>query len=274
MAVSREALPAASARLLELGATGLQEDFLPGEAPPPRQPWDSGPPPPLPARALLRAWFAEGDVDQLSVDELWPGAPPAELEWQQDEDWAQSWKAGFTRLVFADGFAVAPPWEAQPGDLVIEPGMAFGTGEHPTTRACIAGVLRNAVDGGRCLDVGTGTGVLALAAVRRGMTARGIDIDADAVTASIENSARNGIHAEFDDTPLDRISGSWDLVVANVYAEVLCQLAPELRARTGGRLLLAGILADKAEAVVAALAPMQVVHEEREGDWVYLELVP
>lgn len=274
VAVSREALPAAGERLLALGATGLQEDFLPGEAPPPRQPWDTGPSAPLPPRALLRAWFAEDDVKQLSLDELWPGAPPAELEWQQDEDWAQSWKAGFTRLVFEGGFAVAPPWEAEPGDLVIEPGMAFGTGEHPTTRACIAGVVRNAKTGGRCLDVGTGTGVLALTAVRRGMTARGIDIDADAVAASIENADRNGLQAEFDDTPLGDIGGTWDLVVANVYAEVLCQLAPELRARTGGRLLLAGILADKAAAVVQALAPMTVLHEEREGDWVYLELVP
>ncbi len=272
--VPRGSLDAAGQRLLALGATGLQEDFLPGEAPPPRQPWDTGPPAPLPPRALLRGWFSEDDWARVPAGPLWDGGAAPTVEWQDDQDWAESWKAGFSRLEITDDFAVAPPWEARPGDLVIEPGMAFGTGEHPTTRACLGGVLRNAVAGGRCLDVGTGTGVLALAAVRKGMTARGIDIDADAVTASIENAELNGLQAEFDATPLHKLSGRWELVVANVYAEVLVLLAPDLRRLTAGRLLLAGILADRAPSVVAALAPMRVVHEEREGDWVYLELVP
>ncbi len=273
MVVGRDALERTGARLLKLGASGLQEDFLPGQAPPPRQPWDRGPDAPLPAQALLKAWFTEDQWTALAVAPLWDDAPDATVEWQQDEDWAESWKAGFERLVIAEDFAVAPPWEAEAGDLVIEPGMAFGTGEHPTTRACLGGVWRNARAGGRCLDVGTGTGVLALAAVRAGMTARGIDIDADAVTASQDNAVLNGLVAEFDDTPLDRVEGQWELVVANVYAEVLVMLAPDLRRLTRERLLLAGILADRAPSVVAALAPMRVVHQETEGDWVYLELV-
>jgi ribosomal protein L11 methyltransferase len=270
--VDADAAPELIDRLAGMGAVGIQEDYLPGEAPPFRQPWDTGPPPEEPARRVIKAWFEEapGILLEAELDAL--VGPGATLSWQSDGDWAESWKAGFSRIEVAPGLAVSPPWEAEPGDLVIEPGMAFGTGEHPTTRACLAGVARWAQAGGRCLDVGCGSGVLALAAARAGMDAWGIDIDPDAVAASLENAVRNGLSARFDATPLDEVGGRFDLVVANVYAEVLVQMAPALRRLTGGRLLLAGILADRAELVVSAMAPMQVAVYEVEGDWAYLEL--
>ena len=268
---------AASGLMWELGAVGVQEDYVPGTAPPARQPWDTGAPAPQPPDVLLRGWW-EGDgqraqrtltervADWLRVEG--PTAHPV-----QADDWAESWKQGLTRVVVRD-VAVAPPWLAEPGDLVIEPGMAFGTGEHPTTRRCLEGVQRNGRPGASCLDVGCGTGVLALAAARLGMTATGIDIDPEAIRASDENAAANGLQARFSVTPLAAVPGTFDLVVANVYAEVLVGLAPDLRRLTAGRLVLAGILADRALAVEAALAPMQVVLRQQDEDWVCLELTP
>lgn len=196
------------------------------------------------------------------------------LVWDDAEDWAEAWKAGFERLVVSDRLAVAAPWNAQPGDLIIEPGMAFGTGEHPTTRACLGGVSRHAVPGTACLDVGCGTGVLALAAASLGMDAHGIDIDAAAVAASVDNAARNGLQAAFSTRPLQQVQGRYGLVVANIFAEVLVTMAADLARLCSGRLCLAGILADRAHLVEDALQQAFLVERrDREGDWVYLELV-
>lgn len=274
--VGRAALEGAQDLLMEAGALGVQEDLLPGEVPRYRQPWDTGPLPPPPERALLRAWWpAEGFGERFAALEAAlsrlaeVGAP----QWERidDQDWGETWKRSFHRIVVSPRLAVAPPWEAQAGDLVIEPGLAFGTGEHPTTRACLAGVDRHAVPGGRCLDVGCGSGVLALAAAKLGMSAWGVDTDPEAVRASEEAAERNGLTARFDTTPLGRIQGPFDLVVANLYAEVLVALAEDLRRVTGGTLVLAGILADRAHKVEAALRSLRLLRREQEGDWVSLE---
>ena len=276
LVVPRERVDDVSAFLWEHEAVGVQEDHLPGEAPPPRQPWDTGPPAPEPARVLLKAWWPEAVADGARIALAravagWKGIPAPDWSVVDDQDWAEAWKQGFTRLVISERLAVAPPWEAHEGDLVVEPGMAFGTGEHPTTHACLEAVDRLARAGGSCLDVGCGTGVLAILAARRGMDARGIDIDADAVAASMENAARNGVEVVFDDTALEKVPGSYDLVVANVFAEVLVQMAPHLSRLTDGRLVLAGILADRAELVIDALFDMRLVSRKQDGEWVCLE---
>lgn len=278
--VPRSRLAALSRAMLELGSVGLQEDHPPGMAPAPRQPWDTGPvaaPPPV---VLLRGWWS-GEGFPARWRELEPalaavaGAAPT---WApvRDEDWAESWRAAFQRVEVSPGVAIAPPWQAQPGDLVIDPGMAFGTGEHVTTRACLAATARLASPGARCLDVGTGTGVVALLAAREGMVARGIDIDAEAVSAALENAALNGLTASFDTTPLERVEGRYDLVVANIFAEVLVALAPELARVSSGHLVLAGILADRSHLVVDAMVAQGLVVEERDlqGEWVCLVLTP
>ncbi|MEC8424351.1 MAG: 50S ribosomal protein L11 methyltransferase [Myxococcota bacterium] len=276
LVVPRERVDDVSAVVLELEAVGVQEDYLPGEAPEPRQPWATGPVSPEPARVLLKAWWPESVADGARVAVAravvaWRGIEAPEWTLVDDQDWAEAWKAGFGRIVISERLAVAPPWEAEAGDLVVEPGMAFGTGEHPTTRACLAAVDRLAVPGGRCLDVGCGTGVLAILAALRGMDARGIDIDPDAVTASQENAGRNQVDVVFDATPLASMEGSFDLVVANVFAEVLVEMAPHLSRLTEGRLVLAGILADRATLVEEALFDMRVVSRLRDGEWVCLE---
>lgn len=257
----------------ELGATGVQEDLPEGAPRVFQQPWDTAPPP-ASAEVLLRGWW-EGDgrtalvrLTGRVVD--WevhaPTAHPVSLQ-----DWAETWKQGLTRVVVG-ALAVAPPWLAEPGDLVVEPGMAFGTGEHPTTRRCLEGVQQLAQPGGACLDVGCGTGVLALAAARAGMVATGIDIEKDAVDASRENASRNGLEATFSDTPLQRMEGSYELVVANLFAEVLVRLAPDLVRVTARDLVLAGILVDREPAVLTALAVLEVVKRQQDGEWVCLHM--
>lgn len=277
LVVPRERVEEVSAAVLDLEAAGVQEDYLPGEAPPPRQPWDTGPAAPEPPRVLLKAWWPDALADgaRIAVARAvagWRGIRAPDWGIVDDQDWAEAWKAGFSRIVISDRLAVAPPWEAEPGDLVVEPGMAFGTGEHPTTRACLEAVDRLASPGGACLDVGCGTGVLAILAAQRGMESRGIDIDADAVNASRENAERNGVQVAFDDTALEDVEGEYQLVVANVFAEVLVTMAPHLSRLTSGRLVLAGILADRAALVEDALFDMRIVSRKVDGEWVCLEL--
>ena len=254
----------------------LRVDLLPGEVPRFLQPWDTGPPPPPPARNLIRAWWpAEGFSDRFPeicaalADRAGIGAPAWETI--QDEDWGETWKRSFHRLIVSPRLAVSPPWEAQPAQR-----------------------------GGTCLDVGCGSGVLALAAARLGMTAWGVDTDRDAVRSSREAAALNGLEARFDDTPLERVQGTFDLVVANLFAgsagtllmadptarrhvtesgnlilaagsAVISALAPQLRRVTGRHLVLAGILADRAHLVEAALSGMRQVSRRQDGDWVSME---
>jgi ribosomal protein L11 methyltransferase len=262
--------PAAKA-LLALGATGTQEDVPEGTVRRFKQPWDTGPAPRQPRKVLLRAWFAERPPD----DAIRAALGGAEPTWtvQEEEDWSENWKRHFNPVRISDRLVVAAPWHGVPDALVIEPGNAFGTGEHPTTRACLRAVDRHARPGATLLDVGCGSGVLALAGAKLGMRARGIDIDADAIAAAREAAAANGLAAAFDTTPLAAVEGRWDLVVANVYAEVLVAMAPDILRLSAGPIALAGILADRAHLVRAAYASRTVVRDDEEEGWVSLEYV-
>ena len=275
LTLPRRAAERISSQLFELGAIGCQEDYLPGEKPPVRQPWDTGSPAPEPVRLLLRAWWetADSDVAEAKVQALLAGDTEIEnASWRSvaDEGWEESWRAAVQRIEVCDGLAISPPWLAQPGDLRIEPGMAFGTGDHPTTISCLRAVLSHAVEGERCLDVGTGSGVLAIAAARKGMDAWGIDIDPESARAALENAHLNDVQIRADLTPLEAVEGQYDLVVANLFAEVLVALAGDLKRVTGGHLAVAGVLADRADTVVQALSPMRVVRREVEGDWCHM----
>lgn len=271
--VPRGLVKGASALFMELGAVGVQEDVVPGDRRVFRQPWDTGPAPRAPARALLRGWWDEGAVPAELPARLEALGVRAQVErgLVEEQDWAESWKENFRRLVISERLAVAPPWEAQPGDVVIEPGLAFGTGEHPTTAAILAAIDRLAEPGGSVLDVGCGSGVLALAGARLGMRATGVDIDPLAVRAAREAAAANALEAHFDDTPVERIEGSYDLVVANLFAEVLVALAPHLIRLTGRHLALAGILSDRADRVVEAYASLRLIARRDDGEWTALE---
>jgi ribosomal protein L11 methyltransferase len=188
----------------------------------------------------------------------------------EDEDWEQSWRRNFQPIRISQELTISPPWKAEPGDIILEPGMAFGTGEHPTTLYCLRGVARWARPGHRCLDVGCGSGVLALAAARLGMVARGTDIDPEAVRVARENAAVNRLDVSFDDQDISQVRERYELVVANLFAEVLIRLAPELTRVSSGTLVLAGILADRADRVAAAYSAMRLIDREPDpsGDWV------
>lgn len=260
-----------SRKLLALGATGLQEDNLPGTKPVYRQPWDTGPAPRPPRRVRLRAWFDQRP-DDGGIAEALAGWSVEDPEWtlQAEEDWSESWKEHFQPVRVSDRLVVAAPWHEVPGALVIEPGNAFGTGEHVTTRACLRAVDAFARPGETLLDVGCGSGILGLAGALLGMRAEGVDIDPDAVRSAQEAAAANRLDARFDTRPIQDVAGDYDLVVANLFAEVLVALAPELSRVARGRLALAGILADRAHLVRAAFAGREVLADVEEEGWVSL----
>lgn len=252
------------------GSTGVQEDEAPGSPRTFRQPWDTEDPP-LPMFCMFRAWFPPEAAD--AAEEALADAGEIERLVVREEDWAESWKKHHHRVEISPRLAVSPPWEALPGDLIIKPGQAFGTGDHPTTLACLGGIAKLADECSACLDVGCGSGVLALAAAKLGLHAVGIDIEPPAIASAREAAHENGLAAEFSLTPLEDVQGSFDLVVANLYAEVLATMAPDILRLASRHVVLAGILADRADHVVAALSPpLAVVSETRSGDWVSLHL--
>ena len=207
----------------------------------------------------------------------------------EEADWADAWKAYFPVLRVGRRIVIRPTWRRhrrQPGDVVLalDPGMAFGTGLHPTTRLCLAALEavadRGDVAGARVLDVGCGSGILAIAAVKLGAaSAFGVDTDPVAEEATIANARRNRqvrtVKARAGSLP----SGlaAFDVVLANLIAGVLVPLAPALHdeLRPGGILLASGIFHDREVDVVAAFdrVGLKVTSRTAEGDWVALEAI-
>lgn len=261
-----------SATAFALGATGVEEAPAPGAPRLLKQPWDTEAPP-LPFKVLLRAWFSEEDGPAATEGFREAGCDDVETVAVQEEDWAETWKVHHKRVEISPRLWVSPPWASRPGDLVIPPGTAFGTGDHGTTRACLAAIDELATECRTCLDVGCGSGILALAASKLGMSAQGIDISTDAVEQACENATTNGLRADFSGMPLEAVQGRFDLVVANLFAEVLVELAPDLLRVTGRHLVLAGILRDRSEMVLAAMSPPLAIRRSVEdGDWLHLHL--
>ncbi len=185
-----------------------------------------------------------------------------------DEDWKLSYRKHFKTEVISPRLVVRPPWEAvtpAPGQkvLTLDPGIAFGTGQHPTTRACLDAIDALAVEGTdrSFLDVGCGSGILSIAAALEGFRdVHGFDNDPDAVRNANENAEANGLGALFSDGDLS-VSGTAapaDVVAANVLAPVLVRFAREVGAlvNTGGRLILSGILDEQYDEVRAAYAAL------------------
>ena len=206
-----------------------------------------------------------------------------------EADWAEAWKAHFPVMRIGRRIVIKPTWRdhtPQPGDVILDldPGMAFGTGLHPTTRLCLAGVEsaadRGLVDGARVLDVGCGSGILAIAAAKLGAASvRGVDTDPIAVEATIANAARNDLAGRIAARAGSLPSGDepFDLVLANLIASVLITLAAPLHdeLRPGGVLLASGIFEDREADVRAAFegAGLAVTTRTVEGEWVALEAV-
>lgn len=206
-----------------------------------------------------------------------------------EADWAEAWKEHFPVLRIGRRIVIKPTWRehaAAPDDVVLDldPGMAFGTGLHPTTRLCLAAVEsaadRRLLAGARVLDVGCGSGILAIAAARLGAASvLGVDTDPIAIEATDANAARNGLAARISARAGSIPSGEppHDVVLANLIASVLVALAAAVRdeLRPGGIVLASGIFEDREAEVRAAFAAvgLDVTGRTAEGEWVALEAV-
>jgi ribosomal protein L11 methyltransferase len=197
-----------------------------------------------------------------------------------DKDWLESWKADFVPIRIG-AFLVRPTWStATAGDgveLVLDPGMAFGTGLHPTTQQCLEALSTMPLDGKSLLDVGTGSGILAIAAAKRGASpVVAVDTDALAVDAARETAMRNGVAIPVGEGSAADVPGRFDVVVANIVSPVLQRIAADLAARLsgGGTLLVAGISApaESATREAFARARLDVLDRSERDDWVALAL--
>lgn len=196
-----------------------------------------------------------------------------------DNDWLESWKAEFVPIRIG-AFVVRPTWSEASGDaveLVLDPGMAFGTGLHPTTQQCLEALSTLALEGKSVLDVGTGSGILAIAAAKRGASpVVAVDTDTLAVDAARENAVGNGIAIPVGVGSAADVPGRFEVVIANIVAPVLQRIAPHLAARltSGGTLLLAGISAPSEAATREAFSHvrLEVVDRNERDDWVALAL--
>lgn len=203
----------------------------------------------------------------------------------REQDWESAWKEHFRPLRVGVGLVICPTWaeyDATESDVVIllDPGMAFGTGHHPTTRMCLES-LEDAVNvGDRLLDVGCGSGVLSIAAVKLGAdSALGIEVDPMAVKTARENVDTNGQKSSIRiaqgtlPSPLAPDQG-FDLVVANISARVIIELAEHLvgAMNPGGHLIISGIIVDRSNEVASTLTCNGAKIEKKliDGDWVTL----
>ena len=205
------------------------------------------------------------------------GSPDFAVEPVAEQNWVQLTQAQFDPIRVSGRLWIVPSWHAAPDpaaiSLVLDPGMAFGTGSHPTTRLCLEWLERSVTSGCSVLDYGCGSGILAIAAARLGAgRVAGVDIDPQAVVAARSNAERNGVDALFADSALP-VAGEYDLVVANILSNPLRVLAPAICAhvRPGGRLALSGILKEQADEIIGIYAQWLPLHVagERE-DWVCL----
>ena len=199
-------------------------------------------------------------IKRLSGYELYPLG--LEVRQVAEEDWAEAWKAHFKPVKVTDRLVIRPPWEeyaAQPGETVITiyPGMAFGTGRHASTLLCLRALEEvweedrpRADSPWQVLDVGTGTGILALSAARYGAAVLAIDLDPEAVAAALENVRLNNLvdRVLVEETPLASLRQQFGLIMANITAPDLLQLADALTARllSDGVLIISGFLAEDA----------------------------
>lgn len=241
----------------------------------------------LPAGRAQVIGFFDDDVEGEAIQHRMVEALEENAEGQEirtglsrlkDEDWAETWKLHFKPLHIAEKLWILPPWEKVPeGELavVIEPGMAFGTGGHATTALCLEGLVDviGRRPGTQVLDVGCGSGILGIGARKLG-AGRVVMIDNDplAVQIAAENAASNGCpESETAGTPIDEMEETFPVVVANILAITLIDLVDPIASTVeqGGELLLSGILTTQAEDVEKAYESRGFRLKERrtQGDW-------
>ena len=296
LTVPVDAVDALTGVLLDLGAEGLVEDYpeLLDEGPAVAETrW--APPPPLPAsgRVDLHGYLPPTQsAPEIEValraragglTDVFPELENVEvtIETVPEEDWGRSWRAHFTGVDVGLGLRVRPSWILPRDDdrieLIVDPSLAFGTGTHFTTAACLEALEQGVGLGTSVLDVGTGTGVLAIAAVKLGANSIvAVDVDDDAVGVAEHNLDLNGVTHQVAlaaGTVADT-AGRFDVVVANLLAPALRAIAGELAARLapGGLLIVSGLLVgQEAELLrIFEARDLVAVHRRSDGEWVQL----
>ncbi len=277
----REQAPHLEELLVELGA--LSVSLLDNADDPVLEP-GVGETPLWQSTRLLALFGAETDINRIILDlqEKLQPLPPWRAEVLVDQAWERAWMADFQPMRFGQRLWICPSWCAPPDanavNLALDPGLAFGTGTHPTTALCLEWLDAQSLDGTTLLDYGCGSGILAIAALLLGAArALAVDNDPQALIATRDNALRNGIAAERlltylpEQVPADLQA---QVVVANILAGPLQSLAPLLSryAAPQGRIALSGILASQAELVSAAYADQfQLTAPAQRQEWVRLQ---
>jgi ribosomal protein L11 methyltransferase len=233
----------------------------------------------------VELWTAVAD-DEVAVKQA-VSALRAGWTWRVetlDAEPVETWRDHARPVSIGNSVMIIPAWQDPPvpSDITpvyVEPEASFGLGDHPTTRLALAHLVAAVGErpDARVLDVGCGSGVLAITAVLRGaLCARAVDVSPAAVEATRHNALRNDVEAllEVDGTEIDALGGAYDIVAANILAPVLVSMAPELRRVTdpGGLLIVSGVLADRHDHVLDALAPLVAVETSETEGWAAITL--
>ncbi len=216
------------------------------------------------------------------LSQIYP-LPTPEFRELTEDDWANAWKKHYHVLRIGKRIVIKPPWqehERRPDEVVIEldPGMAFGTGLHPTTRMCLQALEEHLEPGAKVLDLGTGSGILAIAAAKLGAgSVLALDNDPLAVKAARANVRANGVQnlVAVEHGSLDQTTEEFELVLVNILARVIIELTNQGlvdRVRPTGQMIAAGIIEEQEAEVTVALREhgMEIVERRQEKDWVTL----
>lgn len=238
---------------------------------------------PAKGQAIVIGYFEQREAAEAAQAQLAKKARGARfaIEPVVERDWSTEWRSQI-KSVTVGRLWVGPPWEKKTAPknkqrIFIEPKMAFGTGDHPTTSLCLAAVdaFMASHPKASVLDVGTGTGVLAFAARKLGAgTTVATDNDPVAIELAIECADENKLTGiDFSTKTLDQVKGTFELVLANILANTLIELAPLISAKVKGRLVLAGVLVPQADEVKAAYRACGLVHvkDTVQGEWIRLD---
>jgi len=214
---------------------------------------------------------------------IWAVIPEPEFRIVVDQDWTATWKETIQVLELGKRVVIKPTWRTYTptGDQIVlelDPGLAFGTGLHPTTQLCVAALEELLQPEMQVLDLGTGTGILALIAAKLGCAGvLAVDNDANAIAVALRNAQNNDVAhwVHFLHGSLADVTGVYDLVLANILAPVIIQMAESglaMRLRPGGTLVVSGVLVEQAPQVTQSLVQvgLSVIEQRQQGDWVGL----